>query len=79
MKLCQKPPGGTGLRAFDFGMAISDTLVRTYVLDKGFRRLRRKRNVCRDWCMAQWNTSPIYGKVGSAVGLESLSASRRTG
>ena len=27
----------------------------------------------RDWCMVQWNTSPIYGKVGMAVGLKSLS------
>ena len=42
-KLCQKPPGGTGLRAFDFGTAISDTLDRTYVLDRGLRRLRRER------------------------------------
>jgi hypothetical protein len=37
--------GGTALRAFDFDMAISDTLDRTYVLEKGLRRLRRKRNV----------------------------------
>jgi hypothetical protein len=36
-----------GLRDLDFGMAISDTQVRTYVLDKGLRRLRRKRNVLR--------------------------------
>ncbi len=47
-KLCREPPGGTALRAFDFGMAISDTLDRTYVLDKGLRRLRRKRNVSWD-------------------------------
>ena len=34
-KLCQEPPAGTALRGFDFDMAISDTLDRTYVLDKG--------------------------------------------
>ena len=44
-KVCQEPPGGTALRAFDFDMAISDTLDGTYVLEKGLRRLRRKRNV----------------------------------
>ena len=44
-KLCQEPPGRTALRAFDFGMAISDTLDRTYVPDRELRRLRRKRNV----------------------------------
>jgi len=27
----------------------------------------------RDWCRAQWNTCPSYGKVGNAVGLKSLS------
>ena len=50
------------LRAFDFGMAISDTLDRTYVLDRGLRRLRRKRNVFRDgpkplapWSLARPN------------------------
>ena len=46
-KLCQEPPGGTALRAFDFDMAISDTLDRTYVPDKGLRRLRQERNVFR--------------------------------
>jgi hypothetical protein len=34
----------TALRAFDFDIAISDTLDATYVLDKGLRRLRRERN-----------------------------------
>jgi hypothetical protein len=43
-KLCRKPPGGTALRGFDFDMAISDSLDRTYVLDKGLRRMRRERN-----------------------------------
>ena len=47
-KLCQEPPGGTALRGFDFDMAISDTLNRTYVPDEGLRRLRRKRNVIRE-------------------------------
>ena len=47
-KLCQQPLGGTGLRAFDFDMAISDSLDRTYVLDEELRRLRRERKVSSD-------------------------------
>jgi hypothetical protein len=46
--MCQKLVSPTGLRAFDFDMAISDSLDRTYVLDKGLRRLRRKTNVFLD-------------------------------
>ena len=34
-------------------MAISDTLDRTYVLDKGLGRLRRETKVCWDWHVAQ--------------------------
>ena len=49
-KLCRKPPGGTALRAFDFDMAISETLDTTYELEKGLRRMRRKRNIFSD-CM----------------------------
>jgi len=43
-----RTPGGTALRDCDFDMAISDTLARTYVLDKGLRRLCREMNDSRD-------------------------------
>ena len=46
-ELCQKPTGGTALRALDFDMAISDSLDRTYVPDKGLRRLPRETKVLR--------------------------------
>ncbi len=55
-KLCQEPPGRTALRAFDFDMASSDLLDRTYVLDRGLRRLLRERKVFQDptWHSSGW-------------------------
>jgi hypothetical protein len=62
-RLSEGPACGTALRAFDFDMAISDTLDRTYVPDKGLRRLRRERNVF-------WHTGrgPVLAPPGSVIG-----------
>ena len=46
--LYRRPLVVTALRGSDFGMAISDTLDRTYVPHSGLQHLRRKRNVFLD-------------------------------